>query len=272
MYEQQLKKYLNIPKNFKGVSDNSEQIYEKIIERNEAVLENVSKQKKELFEQLDAVIKHWQSWLQFEPLDEKKLTSWEHWDLHFRASKTFGQEIAKLPSAEERVGCFLIGLSRMRSDLESHNRSYWDQLVYSLKDSIAEDVVKLQNFIDPSTAALTKQPVSLEEIGESGFNYSSITEAHQESHNRSYWDQLVYSLKDSIAEDVVKLQNFIDPSTAALTKQPVSLEEIGESGFNYSSITEAHQEDIAPALKYVKGEDFSEKHWSDVFAILKIQP
>ncbi|KAH1021193.1 hypothetical protein HUJ04_010735 [Dendroctonus ponderosae] len=359
MYEQQLKKYLNIPKNFKGVSDNSEQIYEKIIERNEAVLENVSKQKKELFEQLDAVIKHWQSWLQFEPLDEKKLTSWEHWDLHFRASKTFGQEIAKLPSAEERVGCFLIGLSRMRSDLESHNRSYWDQLVYSLKDSIAEDVVKLQNFIDPSTAALTKQPVSLEEIGESGFNYSSITEAHQEervgcfliglsrmrsdleSHNRSYWDQLVYSLKDSIAEDVVKLQNFIDPSTAALTKQPVSLEEIGESGFNYSSITEAHQEevqakrsewnsvleelswkafeqfntefekfssqywivfrkkcyeledfiqtweqrfnqentlsrfvptilldlqkykDIAPALKYVKGEDFSEKHWSD---------
>lgn len=25
-------------------------------------------------------------------------------------------------------------------------------------------------------------------------------------------------------------------------------------------------------LKYVKGEDFSEKHWSDVFAILKIQP
>lgn len=64
--------------------------------------------------------------------------------------------------------------------MESHNRSYWDQLVYSLKDSIAEDVVKLQNFIDPSTAALTKQPVSLEEIGESGFNYSNITETHQE--------------------------------------------------------------------------------------------
>lgn len=33
MYEQQLKKYLNIPKNFKGISDNSEQIYGKIIDR-----------------------------------------------------------------------------------------------------------------------------------------------------------------------------------------------------------------------------------------------
>lgn len=74
----------------------------------------------------------------------------------------------------------MIGLSRLRSDLESHNRSYWDQLVYSLKDSIAEDVVKLQNYIDPSTAALTKQPVTMEEIGESGFSYSNITAAHAE--------------------------------------------------------------------------------------------
>ncbi|KAJ8926453.1 hypothetical protein NQ314_021242 [Rhamnusium bicolor] len=66
---------------------------------------------------------------------------------------------------EERVGCFLIGLSRLRSDLESHNRSYWDQLVFSLKDSIAQDIVKLQNYVDPSTAALTKQPVTIEEVG-----------------------------------------------------------------------------------------------------------
>ncbi|CAG9772440.1 unnamed protein product [Ceutorhynchus assimilis] len=180
MYEQQLKKYLNIPKSFKGISDSSENIYSRIIDRNQDVLANISKEKEQLFTQLDAVIKHWQSWLQLEPLDAKKLTSWQHWDLHFRASKTFGQEIAKLPSTEERVGCFLIGLSRLRSDLESHNRSYWDQLVYSLKDSIAQDVVKLQNYIDPSTAALTKQPVTLEEIGQSGFNYSNITAAHEE--------------------------------------------------------------------------------------------
>lgn len=33
MYEQQLKKYLNIPKNFKGISDNSQTVYSKIIER-----------------------------------------------------------------------------------------------------------------------------------------------------------------------------------------------------------------------------------------------
>ncbi|XP_066245842.1 cytoplasmic dynein 2 heavy chain 1 [Euwallacea similis] len=180
MYEQQLKKYLNIPRNIKGISDNSEDIYNKIIERNGAVLNTLSDKKLELFGQLNSVIQHWQSWLQLEPLNSKKLSTWEHWDLHFRASKTFGQEIAKLPSTEEKVGCFLIGLSRLRSDLESHNRSYWDQLVYSLKDAIAEDVVRLQNYIDPSTAALTKQPVTMEEIGESGFSYNNIIAAYTE--------------------------------------------------------------------------------------------
>jgi hypothetical protein len=77
-------------------------------------------------------------------------------------------------STEERVGCFLIGLSRLRSDLESHNRSYWDQLVLSLKDSIAQDVVKLQNYVDPSTAVLTKQPVTIEEVGETGAAHANI--------------------------------------------------------------------------------------------------
>lgn len=163
-------------------------------------MNNVSKHTEKLFEQLQAVMKHWQSWLQLEALDTSKLTTWQHWDLHFRASKTFGQEIAKLPrylnypisqfmvnllihmflirkwfcSTEERVGCFLIGLSRLRSDLESHNRSYWDQLVFSLKDSIAQDIVKLQNYVDPSTAALTRQPVTMEEVGESGITHGNI--------------------------------------------------------------------------------------------------
>ncbi|XP_030763708.1 cytoplasmic dynein 2 heavy chain 1 [Sitophilus oryzae] len=180
MYEQQLKRYLDIPKTFEGVSDDRARVFSDIIEKNAASLENLTKRKNELFDQLESVKKHWQSWLQLDHLDTKKLTSWQHWDLHFRASKTFGQEIAKLPSTEEKVGCFLVGLSRLRSDLESHNRSYWDQLVYSLKDSIAEDVVKLQNYIDPATGALTKQPLSLDELGQSGFDYTNITSSYSE--------------------------------------------------------------------------------------------
>ncbi|XP_074038391.1 dynein cytoplasmic heavy chain beethoven [Leptinotarsa decemlineata] len=174
-YEQQLKKFLDIPRNFRAISEVPDtSLFQGILSRNENALKTVSKHTDELFEQLKGVINHWQSWLQLDPLDTTKLTSWQHWDLHFRASKTFGQEIAKLPSTEERVGCFLIGLSRLRSDLESHNRSYWDQLVYSLKDSIAQDVVKLQNYVDHSTAALTRQPVTVDEVGESGIVHNNI--------------------------------------------------------------------------------------------------
>ncbi|CAH1183888.1 unnamed protein product, partial [Phaedon cochleariae] len=155
-YEKQLQKFLDIPKNFRMISDTMDNsLLHGILERHASALENVSKCTDDLFEQLKSVKNHWQSWLQLETLETSKLTSWQHWDLHFRASKTFGQEIAKLPISEERVGCFLIGLSRLRSDLESHNRSYWDQLIHSLKDSIAQDVVKLQNYVDHSTSALT---------------------------------------------------------------------------------------------------------------------
>ncbi|KAG5867049.1 hypothetical protein JTB14_004843 [Gonioctena quinquepunctata] len=174
-YQQQLKKFLDIPRNFRAISDVPDNdLFQGILARNETALATVSKHTEELFEQLKGVMNHWQSWLQLETLDTSKLSSWQHWDLHFRASKTFGQEIAKLPSTEERVGCFLIGLSRLRSDLESHNRSYWDQLVNSLKDSIAQDVVKLQNYVDHSTSALTKQPVTIDEVGESGIVHKNI--------------------------------------------------------------------------------------------------
>lgn len=97
-YQQQLKRFLDIPKVFKGVSDLPDQtIFSEIINRNQNHLERVNKHTLELFEQLENVLKHWQSWLQLDSLDVNKLTTWQHWDLHFRASKTFGQEIAKLP-------------------------------------------------------------------------------------------------------------------------------------------------------------------------------
>lgn len=75
------------------------------------------------------------------------------------------------------MGCFVVGLSRLRSDLESHNRSYWDQLVTTLRDSIAEDVVKLQIFIDSSTATLTKHPATMEQFGEHDLFYADILKA-----------------------------------------------------------------------------------------------
>lgn len=160
--------------------------------RSKYEIDKVNQNTENLFEQLQSVLKHWESWLTLESLDTEKLKVWQDWDLHFRASKTFGQEIAKLPrypfnrvlyvnliypikfSTEEKVGCFIVGLTRLRSDLESHNRSYWDKLTFSLKDSIAQDVVKLQIYVDTSTATLNRQPVTMEQIGEADASHANI--------------------------------------------------------------------------------------------------
>lgn len=64
---------------------------------NQEELQKVTSHTENLFEQLKAVKKHWQGWLSLGTLDTSQLTKWQEWDLHFRASKSFGQEIAKLP-------------------------------------------------------------------------------------------------------------------------------------------------------------------------------
>lgn len=86
-------------------------------------------------------------------------------------------------STEEKVGCFLIGLSRLRSDLESHNRSYWDQLVNSLKLSIDQDTAKIQSYINQATATLTRQPLTVEELGETGIDFENIMKESEEVSN-----------------------------------------------------------------------------------------
>lgn len=174
-YQLQLQKILDIPKTFRGVLENPKvNIFLAITEKNQDQLVKVNKHTATVVEQLETVLKHWQSWLQLDFSDISSLTDWQHWDMHFRASKTFGQEIAKFSDTEEKVECFIIGLSRLRSDLELYNRSYWDQLVVSLKESITNDVVKLQTYVDSSTAFFNKQPVTLEEVCNSGVFYDDI--------------------------------------------------------------------------------------------------
>ncbi|XP_056634261.1 cytoplasmic dynein 2 heavy chain 1 [Diorhabda sublineata] len=240
IYDQQLKRFLDIPKNFRTISEDSNNaLFEEIILRNESALDNVSKRTDELFQQLKAVLTHWQSWLQLETLDLSKLVTWQHWDLHFRASKTFGQEIAKLPSTEERVGCFVIGLSRLRSDLESHNRSYWDQLVHSLKDSIAQDVVKLQNYVDHSTTNLTKQPVTIDEVGESGVIHSNIMKEKPE----------MEELFNEMSKKSQILSSWSREQVGAVNRLKGAWDRLQNLLTNYQHIMEKQMETIKTTLK-----------------------
>lgn len=88
---------------------------------------------------------------------------------------------------------------RLRSDLEFHNRCYWDQLVCALKKSINEDVLKLQQYIDMTTLTLTAYPKTIDEIFEMNTSYTGVVITTKEVKH-----EIV------IIEKVIQRLNFID--------------------------------------------------------------
>lgn len=114
--------------------------------------------------------------------------------------------------------------------MESHNRSYWDQLVSSLKDSIAEDVVKLQQYIDPSTATLTKHPVTIEQITESDISHANIinlasemeevyTEMIQKAQTLSSWTRERVDSVGRVTGAWERLKSLLDNHQYIIAKQ-----------------------------------------------------
>lgn len=61
-------------------------------------------------------------------------------------------------------------------------------MVHSLKNALSQDVVKLQNYVDHSTNALTKQPVTIDEVGESGAIHSNILKEKPEVNLNKFLD------------------------------------------------------------------------------------
>lgn len=64
----------------------------------------------------------------------------------------------------------------MRAEIDLQNRHYWDTLTSSLQTSILTEVASIDKFITESTDALSKQPRSIDEIGEAKAAYTHITE------------------------------------------------------------------------------------------------
>lgn len=106
-----MKRFLDLPKSFRGVSDNTEgSVFAEIVDRCKDLYVQTEKRTEELFVKLRSVLEHWQSWLSLGKLDTSQLSTWQHWDLNFRASKTFGQEIAKFPKyvyVDKDISCFM---------------------------------------------------------------------------------------------------------------------------------------------------------------------
>jgi len=77
-------------------------------------------------------------------------------------------------SAEERLDCFVINISPLRSDIEFISRTYWEALSFSLRSSILQDISTLQDFVQTSLQVLQNVPMDETGIAEAGAKYEKI--------------------------------------------------------------------------------------------------
>ena len=171
-YYGQLKRFLQIPNNFKGVSETTEgNVFPLIIERNAHRFSHLFKKAEGLFSRLDTVKRRFVNWVALGSVDideyiQQNLKLPEDWDANFRASKHKAQEIGRLPSADEKIDCISVSFAPVRNEIEILNRKYWDSLVSLLQRSIVKDIETIEKFATEAMETLRTQPQTVEEIGE----------------------------------------------------------------------------------------------------------
>ena len=190
-YFSQLKRFLAIPNNFKGVTETggaeAPSIFPIIVERNSHRFGHLFGKAEELFERLDKVKDRFSDWVALGSVDiEDYISSHfktaDDWEMNLKASKSRGQEIGKLLSAatEERLDCITVSFAAIRTEIELLNRRFWDTLVSTLQKSVLADVEKISAFAAEATSNLRKQPQSVEEIGEANQRHRAYAERSPE--------------------------------------------------------------------------------------------
>ncbi|RXG65514.1 Cytoplasmic dynein 2 heavy chain 1, partial [Armadillidium vulgare] len=180
-YYGQLKRFLAIPYNFKGVNEaNNSSIFPTIIDRNAHRFDHLFQKAEELFNKLESVKDRYIDLTAIgsrdvEVMIKEHCSKAEDWDKNFKASKAKGQEIGRLPSTDEKVDCFSISLQPLRFALEIMNRRYWDVLAQTLYNSIVEDMNQMDKLADEGIEILKTQPQTVDEIAETKKLYMELT-------------------------------------------------------------------------------------------------
>lgn len=179
-YFLQLRKFIERPLNFRGLSERSVELFKIMVERNRHYFGQLYRKAEDLFENLQRHRDSWFSWValgcvDLDELCKIHLSTWQDWDRNFRSCKQFSQQVAKIQNSEERIDCIVINLSPLRSDIEFISRRYWEALTNSLRSSILDDISTLEDFLKTSLQVLQNIPMDENGISEAGAKYEKIT-------------------------------------------------------------------------------------------------
>uniref|UniRef100_A0A8C5EPV0 Cytoplasmic dynein 2 heavy chain 1 n=1 Tax=Gouania willdenowi TaxID=441366 RepID=A0A8C5EPV0_GOUWI len=178
-YFREMKRFISIPNQFKGVSAQGEEIiFSIMIDRNASGFLTIFSKAEDLFRRLQAVQRKFKDWVvlgqvDLEKLVEKHLISMQDWERNFKALKAKGKEAERLPS-QEKVDCITVNCEPVKAVIDELIQKLFDILLLSLRKSIQGHTQTIDSFISDSMEALCNRPESMEEIGAANSKYNHI--------------------------------------------------------------------------------------------------
>ncbi|KAM4743047.1 cytoplasmic dynein 2 heavy chain 1 isoform 3-T4 [Anableps anableps] len=178
-YFREMKRFISIPNQFKGVSLQGEElIFNIMIDRNASGFLTIFSKAEDLFSRLQAIQDKFKEWVvlgqvDLEKLVETHLTSVQDWERNFKALKAKGKESERLPS-QEKVDCVTVNCDPVKATIDDLIQRLFDLLLLSLKKSIQGHTQAIESFVSESMEALAMRPESMEEIGAATGKYSQI--------------------------------------------------------------------------------------------------
>uniref|UniRef100_A0A8C8DIA2 Dynein cytoplasmic 2 heavy chain 1 n=1 Tax=Oryzias sinensis TaxID=183150 RepID=A0A8C8DIA2_9TELE len=178
-YFREMKRFISIPNQFKGVSVQGEElIFTIMIDKNASGFLTIFSKAEDLFSRLQAIHHKFKEWVvlgqvDLEKLVEKNLTSVQDWERNFKALKARGKESERLPS-QEKVDCITVNCEPVKSTIDDLIQRLFDMLLLSLRKSIQGHLQAIDSFVSESMEALSTRPDNLEEIGAANSKYNQI--------------------------------------------------------------------------------------------------
>uniref|UniRef100_A0A672SRA8 Dynein cytoplasmic 2 heavy chain 1 n=1 Tax=Sinocyclocheilus grahami TaxID=75366 RepID=A0A672SRA8_SINGR len=178
-YYREMKRFICIPNQFKGVSETGEEpIFTCMIERNASGFLTIFSKAEHLFSRLTHMLDKFKDWVVLGQVDvdvlvEKHLHSVQDWERNFRALKAKGKEAERLPSTE-KVDCITVNCEPVRVAVDDLIQRLFDALLTSLRRSIQGHIQVIDSFISSAMETLSLRPESIDEIGDANAKHGQL--------------------------------------------------------------------------------------------------
>ncbi|XP_064157010.1 dynein cytoplasmic 2 heavy chain 1 isoform X2 [Anguilla rostrata] len=180
-YFREMKRFISIPNQFKGVSEPGEEpIFPVMIDRNASGFVTIFSKAEDLFSRLLLVQDKFKEWVvlgqvDLEALVERHVHTVQDWERNFKALKVRGKESERLPSTE-KVDCITVNCDPVKAVVDDLIQRLFDALLLSLRKSIQAHTQDIDTFVTGAMETLSTRPESIDEIGEANIKHGELQE------------------------------------------------------------------------------------------------